>query len=572
MWGKKPGPKCKNTKLNIEIYDRDRYFTVTGNVFTDPDGWTLEDLFKDDQGNLAIVYHDLFSAQSNGQANGQHVTSRHVDTSDEELLEVARKAKNGAQFTALYDRGDTSGYGNDDSSADMALMNHLAFWTGSDGDRMERLFGLSALGQRKKWTDRPDYRRHTVEAALRDCTQVYRGNGRPRTANGKAPKPARSAGPTDPITKANGEWRSCIHNSKLWLENPSRNFKIRHDTFPQNILVNDELLSDELIINLTAQIEAETRAVWTPAHTRGGVIDLACRNQFSSLTTWLDRLKWDGIGRIDDFFVDHWDCDRDDYSAACARVFFLSAVARAFKPGCQADVMVVLIGEQGLCKSTGMAALCPREEWFTDDLPDLSDRKPAECLRGKWIVEFSEFNRINRASLESVKSFLTRRVDRYRPPYDRIPKDFPRVCVFVGTTNDTRPLQDTENRRFMPLICKSKADIQKIIDAREQLWGEAVSRYRGGDKWWITDPTMLTHVAQRQELARRDDAWETILDSKLGFKNEIEIEEVMQALDIKTDRLDKPTQTRIGFCLAKLGFARVQVRVGKTRFYMWRRR
>ena len=54
----------------------------------------------------------------------------------------------------------------DHSAADLALMNHLAYWTGNDLLAMERLFGMSALGQREKWLDRPDYRRATIDRAL----------------------------------------------------------------------------------------------------------------------------------------------------------------------------------------------------------------------------------------------------------------------------------------------------------------------------------------------------------------------------------------------------------------------
>jgi len=73
-----------------------------------------------------------------------------------------------------------------------------------------------------------------------------------------------------------------------------------------------------------------------------------------------------------------------------------------------------------------------------------------------------------------VKAFLSRRVDHYRPAYGHMAKDFPRQCIFVGTTNSLQPLQDLENRRFMPVRCYGySGDIPK---RREQLWAEAVHR------------------------------------------------------------------------------------------------
>ena len=100
------------------------------------------------------------------------------------------------------------------------------------------------------------------------------------------------------------------------------------------------------------------------------------------------------------FFTEAYECVYTSYVGECARVLFLSAVARAFKPGCQADVMVVLIGPQGAGKSMGIASLSPRPEWYADDLGcDLTEGKAGEGLQGKWLFEFSEFARVNRATL-----------------------------------------------------------------------------------------------------------------------------------------------------------------------------
>ncbi|BAB48063.1 mll0485 [Mesorhizobium japonicum MAFF 303099] len=68
----------------------------------------------------------------------------------------------------------------DHSSADQALANVLAFWTGRDYGRIIRLFGRSALGRREKWTRRAAYRNSTVNAAVRSCQTVYGGNGQER--------------------------------------------------------------------------------------------------------------------------------------------------------------------------------------------------------------------------------------------------------------------------------------------------------------------------------------------------------------------------------------------------------
>src|SRR5208337_2202904 len=146
--GVKPGRKCskKSSKSSVEIYSRDRYLTVTGRIV---DGMPLAIATR--QAALDELYGAMFGAGGNHQGNGQAVATPLVDVSDEALLDKARSADNGPGFKALYDQGDISGHGDDNSAAHMGLMNHLAFWTGKDSARMERLFASSALGSHEKW-------------------------------------------------------------------------------------------------------------------------------------------------------------------------------------------------------------------------------------------------------------------------------------------------------------------------------------------------------------------------------------------------------------------------------------
>jgi putative DNA primase/helicase len=285
------------------------------------------------------------------------------------------------------------------------------------------------------------------------------------------------------------------------------------------------------------------------------------------VTRWLDGLTWDGKKRVWRFFPDAYGAEVSEYTQACAEVFFGSAVARAYDPGCQADVTVVLIGDQGIGKSRGLAALVPEPSWFTDDLGgDLHDRKVGEGLQGKWLIEFSEFARLNRAALDVVKAFLSRRVDHYRPAYGHVARDFKRQCVFIGTTNNRLPLQDLENRRFMPVHCP-----QEVIDIaphRDQLWAEAVSRYKAGEPWWIKDQALLKTVKERQDDARQHDEWEEILRHALKRVNQVTLTAAAKRLGLPMDRFDKSLQTRLGLVMKTIGFTRRRASTG-DRAYSW---
>jgi len=175
-----PAAGRRKDEAGIEVYARDRYFTVTGRHL---DGTPTE--IHGRQKALDALWDELFGdagpkakTRPNGKPNG------HDELSDDELIEKARRAKNGAKFKALFDDGDTSRHEGNDSQADEALLEMLAWWTGRDAARMEALFNRSALGQRDKWTDRPDYRKRSIDKAIALCQGSYEPPGRNGHANG----------------------------------------------------------------------------------------------------------------------------------------------------------------------------------------------------------------------------------------------------------------------------------------------------------------------------------------------------------------------------------------------------
>ena len=170
----KPAGRCRTDKTpwgdNIEMYDRGRFFTVTGNVFQHGGIPEAQEAIED-------LYGRYFPAPSQAVEVGNTTATPlpdPIDLTDGELLDKARAAdKLGWKFEALFDRGNTSVSKNDASAADNDLMMQLAFWTGKDADRMGRLFSESALGQRDKWKTRPDYRRRTIAHAIANTRGVY---------------------------------------------------------------------------------------------------------------------------------------------------------------------------------------------------------------------------------------------------------------------------------------------------------------------------------------------------------------------------------------------------------------
>ncbi len=165
-------PGAPQPQAAIELYCERRYFTVTGNHLSGTPT-TIEACQE-----LRAIHAEITArAQKHVQATGRHVDQGALprEGSDDDVLEKAMHARNGATFRALWE-GDTSGYPSQ-SEAELALCNLLAFWTGKDAQRMDRLFRQSSLFRPDKW-DRAarsgeTYGQGTIARAIAACHETY---------------------------------------------------------------------------------------------------------------------------------------------------------------------------------------------------------------------------------------------------------------------------------------------------------------------------------------------------------------------------------------------------------------
>lgn len=195
---------------------------------------------------------------------------------------------------------------------------------------------------------------------------------------------------------------------------------------------------------------------------------------------------WDGNKYVENLLPAMLGAEKSEYTIAVMRLFMLGAVHRIYHPGCKFDYMLILVGGQGENKSTFLRFLCLDDNYFNDNFSIMEGDKAFEKLRGMWIVELAELTAMRRAKeSESIKAFITSRVDTYRAPYNRRTEQRPRMCVLAGTSNPIDFLTDrTGNRRFLPVtIDKSKATIDIYADEIatkwyiRQAWGEIMNEY-----------------------------------------------------------------------------------------------
>jgi putative DNA primase/helicase len=156
-------PLGGNRKGKVELYSRDRYFTMT-DTHLEGTPTTIEPR----QTELDVLHREIFG-QGKSEAPKPGSPSPALDLADSELIDKAKQARNGDKFSRLWE-GNWQDYPSQ-SEADLALCELLAFWTQKDAERIDRLFRLSGL-MREKW-ERPDYRGRTIEKAITNTPEVY---------------------------------------------------------------------------------------------------------------------------------------------------------------------------------------------------------------------------------------------------------------------------------------------------------------------------------------------------------------------------------------------------------------
>jgi len=224
-------------------------------------------------------------------------------------------------------------------------------------------------------------------------------------------------------------------------------------------------------------------------------------NKRHPVREYLESLEWDGKERIETLFIDLLGAEDNKYTRAVTRKSLIGAVARIFEPGCKYDYMPVLVGPQGCGKSMTLSKLGGK--WFSDSLYTVQGKDAYEQVQGAWIIEMAEMAATKKSEIEQIKQFISKQVDTFRAAYAARTASHPRQCVFFGTTNDDVFLKDiTGGRRFWPIDVTGKdLDIDEELrpEVVDQIWAEAVTYYRLGEKWRL-DRNEERLAAEQQDL------------------------------------------------------------------------
>jgi putative DNA primase/helicase len=306
----------------------------------------------------------------------------------------------------------------------------------------------------------------------------------------------------------------------------------------------------------------------------GRAVQAAARaNSFHPVRDYFDGLVWDGTPRLDRWLVTYFHADDTPYVRAIGPRWLMSSVARIYRPGCQVDHTLVLEGPQGRLKSQALRTLPKNQSWFTDRLSHIGSKDAAIEITGIQIVELAEMDALTKAASSTSKAYLTRQHDRFRPPYGKHPINLRRQCVFAATINPPTGgyLKDpTGARRFWPVACHGMIDCDALERDRDQLWAEAVARYRASAKWWLESPELEALATTEQRLRYRSDPWREIVERWICRRNDVSIPQVLKdSLKIPPREQTQRAENRVASILTSLGFTKYRPRRNGKRPYRY---
>ena len=371
---------------------------------------------------------------------------------------------------------------------------------------------------------------------------------------------------------AQGRYVPCLNGVCQVLEKHSRwKGRIWYDTFLEKIQTDafgpTENWTDYLAARVTRWIQAVFEFPTLGTERVHEAADTVARgNPKNSLKEWLDGLEWDNTHRLHDVLPRGFGTPLTPYHVRVGECWLISMVARALRPGCKVDTMPVFEGSQGAGKSSALAIL--GGDWFGECHEDFGSKDFVLSLKGRWLIEVAEMHAFRRADVDRLKGIMSTRIDRVRLPYGRVTEEHPRQSVFAGTTNrDDWQADDTGARRFWPVRC-GFLNPDWLRENREQLFAEAVARFKVGEDWWSVPVLQASTEADER---RPEDPWEEIIGSYMEPQRTYSAREILGGplqIDIKDQ--SNAAAKRVGVILRRLGWTSYVARADGSTVKRWR--
>ncbi len=300
---------------------------------------------------------------------------------------------------------------------------------------------------------------------------------------------------------------------------------------------------------------------------------LAARNAYHPVVEYLDEVaaRYSSVDTsILDNLATRYFGSCDPLHNTYLKKMLISAVARARRPGCKVDTAVILVGAQGLNKSSFWREMFG-DDWFTDELSDGNEKDELMKLHQFWGLEIPEIEHMyKRKDVSSIKKFMSSSVDVFRAPYAREVKEHPRACVLVGTSNEQELLNDpTGNRRFWIIPVDDVIPIDELARERDLIWAAANALFEKGHQWWLSPTESKLHNEVSKDF-QSVDPWAEIVLSFAIAQGETTTHEILKtALGIEPGRQEMASAKRVSAILRSNDWEQIRKRIEGSCPHVW---
>ena len=460
----------KNPYNELECYFSgitNRYFTYTGDI--------VRDKPIEDRTEQVLTFLDNYMLRDNfkkqKEPESEPRQSQHSKSPPSDILDKIRKSKQGVKFNALFDRGDISAYNNDDSAAEQALCNILAWWLRGDFNEIDRYFRQSAL-YRDKW-ERADYRTQTINRAIESCGgDFYKLPGRPKKEKEEKKYTETEREQINKIMNDYGvmdDEKLTIAGVAFHLEQIGIELKYNETTRKTNITgmdkYNNAYIADSLPIIIYNQLNLCYKKC--TVNIVQDFLKVIIMNQaYNPVLEMIEDGTWDGIDRLPDLYCIMRVKPDDTLSQTLIYKWLWQnlSMLRNDKGEYGADGLLVLKGGQAIGKTTFARKMALKNEFFGEGLLlDIRDKDTVIRAVSCWIGELGEIESTFKSDVNALKAFITSATDKYRLPYGRTAEDLPRRTSFIGTCNsDEYLIDETGNRRYWTVPINDRMDLNAL--------------------------------------------------------------------------------------------------------------